>query len=284
MNISVNLMNVADTLDGSLRIMRDAGFQGIDFSFCEQWDKPEKFLSEEYRQELLSLAKNIREVGMEFPQCHLPYLPGDVVIGDGTYQAFEDWFLPMYIRSLEICSEIGCRVAVIHLYFEKDAQATFLGNIALMKKLLPYLEQYDVTLAIENIFGGGQAYENCHISLPEDILRYVTELNHPKIGICLDTGHANLFKLNVVEMARRYGSHLVAMHIHGNGGEDEHLVPGLAPTWVDFTDYYELAKALKEIGYPGSFNLEIGFSTLPMRARKYFVSMAYEAAFGYVNP
>ena len=284
MKLSMNLVRAAENDRESLRWMKKVGFDGIDFSFCVDQNDREKFLSEEYRQERLALGKLIREEGLEIPQCHLPYLSGDRQLRGIPYEEFEEYYFPMYVRCFEICQEIGCPVAVIHLYFSKDPDETYEGNLRLMKKLLPFLERYDVTLAIENIFGGGEKYTNCFVTYPEEILRYVSEMNHPKIGICLDTGHAGIFLLNPVAMAKEYGSRLVATHIHGNGGEDEHILPGLVPSWLDFTDYYALAETLREIGYKGCFNLEVGFSTLPKIAQKAFVQLAHDAAYGYVNP
>ena len=283
MKISMKLLKAGVTDHETLQWMKSAGFDGVDFSFCELWKEPEKFLSEEHRQELLQTARWIHKEGLTICQCHLPYLPGHIVPEDASYETYEAQFLPMYRRCLEICGEIGCPVAVIHLYFEEDARATFENNLRLMKLLLPDLEKNGVTLAIENIYGGGSAYANCHVSYPEDILRYVEEMNHPNIGICLDTGHANVLHCNAVEMARQYGRHVVATHIHGNTGEDEHFIPGLVQSWSDSTDYRELVAVLRQNGYAGSFNLELVLPPLPKNARKTFIQLAYETAYGFLK-
>lgn len=281
MKLSMKLIHLAETERESLRMIKTAGFDGIDFSFYENMQDKEKFLSEENFRKFSEQAKMIREEGLEICQCHLPYLNGERQIQGIPYPEYEACFLPMMIRSLELCHEMECHVAVIHLYFVRDPQVTYESNLCLMKKLLPYLEKYDVTLAIENIYGGGSKYENSNVSFPEDILRYVTEMNHPRIGICLDTGHANIFHLDVVEMARKYGKYLVATHIHSNTGQDDHLIPGTIAKWHDPTDYRRLAQVMQENGYSGSFNLEINLAPLPKSAQKAFVQLAYDAAIGF---
>ena len=94
-------------------------------------------------------------------------------------------------------------------HFEEDAKNTFEGNVATISKLLPYLEKYQITLAIENIYGGGDSYLDCHISKAEDIMKYIEYFNHPLIGTCIDTGHTVCTKCNTLEMARTYGKHLL---------------------------------------------------------------------------
>lgn len=257
-----NALHTADDA-AAAKVLKELGFDGVDFSFCG-YDAG-TFLSDETREKLLGQAAAIRAAGLDFCQCHLPYLPGDRVI-PGGYQGFEDCFLPMYIRCLEICGEIGCHIAVIHLYFEDDAEATFRGNVAMITKMMPYLEKYGITLAIENIYGGGDAYLDCHISCAADIMRYVEHFNSPLVGVCLDTGHAVCCRQDTLEMARTFGKSLTALHINASSGRDSHLIPGSLLKWIDYNDYEELSAVLKGNGYKGAYNLEITAGRYPAEA------------------
>ena len=247
------------------RILKELGFDGVDFSFCH-YDSKGDFLSEEILQEMRRSAAIIKEEGLSFCQSHLPYLPGHETL-PGGYQAYEALFLPKFIRSLEFCGEIGCHVAVIHLYFEEDGNATFRGNVATIAKLMPYLEKYKITLAIENIYGGGDAYLDCHISRAEDIMKYIEYFRHPQLGICLDTGHSVCCKQDTLAMARTFGSHLAALHVNSSSGRDSHLIPGSLAKWIDYNSYEELSAVLKEIGYKGAYNMELYSGCFPAEAK-----------------
>jgi len=265
------------------KALYELGFGGIDFSFDDQ--NKTRFLAGECDEHILNIADIIHKAGLEISQCHLHYQPGHEVLGDGSYEAYEQVYLPAFIHSFELCEKIGCKVAVIHLYFDDNPDTTFECNIKLIRKMIPYLEKHGVTLAIENIFGGGEEYKDCFVSDANAIMRYINEINHPLVGACLDTGHANIMKQNPVEMVRTYGKHLVATHINTNAGRDMHLIPSIMAKWLDPVDYEELAKAMKEVGYKGTYNLEIGYGRWPSDPKigKPFLQLVYAVANYFSN-
>lgn len=68
--------------------------------------------------------------------------------------------------------------------------------------------------------------------------------------------------------------HLKMVHINDNFAEDDvHLAPFLGRI-----DWQQTMKALKEIGYSGSMNLEVKCNALPMELRESYA--AYMAASG----
>ena len=71
-------------------------------------------------------------------------------------------------------------------------------------------------------------------------------------GICIDTEHRNLCGAPV-DALRIAGSHLIALQIQDNHGEqDEHLLPDLGQ--IDWTG---VSQALKDIDYRGVFMYEL---------------------------
>ena len=73
----------------SLKLMKQAGFEGIDLSLCRYMGEPEKFLTEEWTRAVLEKAHIAKEEGLEIAQCHLPYGPGHLENpGDGSAKAF----------------------------------------------------------------------------------------------------------------------------------------------------------------------------------------------------
>jgi sugar phosphate isomerase/epimerase len=91
------------------------------------------------------------------------------------------------------------------------------------------------------------------ISTVEDDLEMLGRIGRDNLRICLDTGHAAIFKgKDVASAVRMIGDKLKAVHIHDNmGKEDEHLIPG-----DGIIDWNAFADALREIGYTGVISLE----------------------------
>ena len=83
------------------------------------------------------------------------------------------------------------------------------------------------------------------------------------VGACIDTGHANITGYKPDQMARVYGKHLLALHVNGNAGKDEHTIPYSMSDWCELMDFHTFSCALKEIGYSGAYNLEVAVGPLP---------------------
>ena len=77
-------------------------------------------------------------------------------------------------------------------------------------------------------------------------------MDSPNIGICLDTGHANVFGQDLGDVVRLCAPYLRVVHVHDNNGEqDQHLLPYLGTAnWDSFVN------AMAEIGYAGVLSLE----------------------------
>ena len=282
MKISTSLEH-AVKIDGvtyyeSARMMKRAGFNGVDFSFCRDQDSPEKQLSAQWLEDVRLRAAALKSEGLEIAQSHLPYVSSHIDLAGGKgYNNFEAFVLPGLLRSLEACGEIGCHLAVMHPYFNpEDRQAAYEGNLRLIEKLMPSLEKYDVKLALENIWGMG--YADVGVSRGEDILAIIEAVDNERVGACIDTGHANIFRLDIAAMARLYGSKLYALHINGNAGQDEHVIPYSMSGWCERMDFYAFSAALKEIGFKGYYNLEIACGNLPKGVAQPFLNYAAAVA------
>ena len=79
------------------------------------------------------------------------------------------------------------------------------------------------------------------------------ELDDPSVGICLDFGHAHIDG-DVVEAVETVSEHVIATHLHDNGGRsDDHLMP------MDGTiDWAGALTAMQKIGYDGPLMFEVG--------------------------
>jgi len=169
-------------------------------------------------------------------------------------------------RWLDLFGALGIQAAVLHLggYTLRDAswpeEAIFERRVETLSKIVEHATTRDITICIENM-----NFPNCDTETLEKIKGFITGVDADNLGICLDTGHANMAGLDCANFIRDAGDLLKALHIHGNvGTEDNHVLP------------YELSSilwdhvlaALAEVGYAGIFNLEIPGRRSPMPVRE----------------
>ena len=255
--------------------LKRIGFNGVDISFSH-WAQKDYILSQEFEQSILMKYKMIRTAGLEVCQTHLTYYPGHLKpIGDGSYKDFEEYLLPIILREIELTAKLDCTVAVIHLYFDVSREKSQTGNLTLIEKLLPVLEKNQVSLAIENIYGPN--YGDAHLSTSNDLLYYTEYFKNNYLGICLDAGHAITRKQDPVEMLRRLNLNIKALHLHSNLVERDLHLP---PCFTDTVDWQEFSSALFDIGYCGSFNMEI---TAPKQMNDRTALSYYEMVYGIAD-
>jgi sugar phosphate isomerase/epimerase len=88
---------------------------------------------------------------------------------------------------------------------------------------------------------------------PYDMLDLLAAIDHPAIGLTLDTSHANVMRLDIPTVIREFGPYLIATHISDNDGSgDQHLSPGNGNI-----DWGPVMEALGSVGYDSLLNLEI---------------------------
>ena len=258
--------NVGLTYPQTAEIMKQAGFQGIDLALCHGQDDPKNLLTDEWHREAVFMADCAKKAGLELAQCHLPYYPGHLELpGDGTPAYFESYMLPAYEQALKVCGEVGCHMAVMHLFTVlNDDEQTLSGNVALIRRLLPLMEKYDVKLALENVFcRRNSQYLTGFVAYAENLLKVIDGVGSDRVGVCIDTGHANIFRMDTAQMARQCGKRLFALHVNSNAGHDEHAVPYSISHWCEKQDFDAFSRALGEIGYTGWYNLEISGGKFP---------------------
>jgi sugar phosphate isomerase/epimerase len=114
--------------------------------------------------------------------------------------------------------------------------------------LLQYAKEQDVTICLENL-----PMRKFSMAHPEQILKFVKEMNDDHFKICLDTGHAALFpEVSLSDTVRQMGNNIKVLHVHDNMGDrDFHLWPTKG-----IIDWPGFMKALRDIGFTGVFSLE----------------------------
>lgn len=143
----------------------------------------------------------------------------------------------------------GGRHMVIHPGGLSDPEEKVRRSDALVRSLdalAEHASDSDCILCVENMPPG--VFPGSRMA---DLAAIVAEVDHPCIGLAIDTGHAHLVDSPGSE-TRAAGAFLRTTHVHDNHGrQDIHLPPSLGTI-----DWAAWVGALDEIGYTGPVMLE----------------------------
>jgi sugar phosphate isomerase/epimerase len=117
-----------------------------------------------------------------------------------------------------------------------------------LKWIERFVKEYDIRIAIHN-----HGPEDKFFPSPFDVLKVVKDMD-PRMGLCIDVGHAARANANLVEAIHATGSRLYDMHVKdlANFTSRESQVPvgeGILP-------FREMFEALIKIDYKGFVDLE----------------------------
>lgn len=153
-----------------------------------------------------------------------------------------------------------------------DEERNFELNMKFYNRLKPYCEAYGIRVALENLTCyrdtiSGWRFFKTACSMPEEFIRYVDTLDSEWFVACLDIGHATVVNQPAADFIRKLGGkRLQALHIHeSDGNRDSHTLPFLHGV----IDWNEVTAALREIGYAGDFNFEVGNFLKPLPKELY---------------
>lgn len=272
MKICVQTGNVVDELgfeEGYGAIAR-AGFEAIDWNLdhslpCGSINSGNcvgNCIFEKDLDEIVAHYENelsyIRKYNLEISQAHAPF-PSFV---SGKPYVFE-YMINIYKKMILFCDRVGCKNLVVHGYSvprnEKNISADEMEaiNDKLYTSLIPELKKTNVTVCLENLYSGKDPIMLSGVcSDPHEAVEMIDVYNQIAgkecFGLCLDTGHVNLLKLDPRRILPIIGKRLKALHIHDNNGQiDEHKAPYTGT--VDWRNFYT---TLKQIGYEGDLSFE----------------------------
>jgi len=146
-------------------------------------------------------------------------------------------------------------------------------NIEVFKKISEKCEKEGIKIAIENMGGKLTDKKFMPYQKVEELLDLIEKIGSDYIGICLDTSHANISKVNIPEFIKLAGKKLIATHISDNLGEnDDHLLP-----FSGTIKWEEVIEAFNKTGYSGILNFEIpGEVRCPVEVRDIKINYAYQ--------
>ena len=245
--------NFSDT--ETVDILKEAGFDNIDFSFFSQRDYDVNIDKEEFKKKFTELRKYAEDKGMHFTQAHAPF--------SSSYadEAKTELRFREIVSAMRNASYLGIKHIVVHpcqhlSYIEgNNAEILYQYNMDFYSRLMPYAEEFNIVVCTENMWQNYAARKiwvsTC--ATPEEFNRYIDGMNSPYLRGCLDLGHTILVGQNPADFIRKMGAdRLVALHVHDvNGIEDSHTLP-----YYGIIRWDEVTCALKDIGYRGEITLE----------------------------
>lgn len=123
-------------------------------------------------------------------------------------------------RALEVAEQIPFRFLILHLGERDDTWSprALEHSITALEHLRAFANPLGVKVLVENLQGD--------VTRPAHLLEILTAGHFQDIGVCLDTGHANLGD-GVSAAIGELRSYIRSSHLHDNQGDkDAHLWPG----------------------------------------------------------
>lgn len=239
-----------------VRVLHKAGYRDVDINFCKANQEQIELSRDDWETWAYQLKDDLDQLGMTASQSHTPfYNVLDVSFPNREYTE------EMVRRSIIASAILGTKAVVMHGgtdYFSCDRKAMRRKNIEYFKPHLELAEKHGVSIAVENIFDtmdtGLGIRKRRYLSSADELADFVDALKKDfgNIGVCWDFGHANEMAWDQVQALYVLGDRLTATHVNDNYGIlDDHLLP-----FFGTIKWQPVMKALKEIGYAGSFAFE----------------------------
>lgn len=238
----------------AIRMIKEAGFDAFDYSFCYMLDQPEKdILREDYLERAYELKEYMDEIGIVCNQSHAPLdfrHTDEISLNDMKYLR--------NVRSIEISSILGAKSIIVHALGSvlKSDLDYFEYNRAYLRSYIPYCEKFNMHISVENLNttdAEKRAIGIPGLTTPQEVISWVKSLDSDWFNICVDTGHSAITGVEPEDMISAMNNkQLMALHIHDNNRlKDQHLLP-----YEGVLNWDNITAALKKIDYKGDFTLE----------------------------
>ena len=243
----------------ALKKLRAAGFDTIDFSFVFQNQKDFILHDPNWEKRIEEVGLAAEDLGITFNQCHFPYVEMRKPIF--KQEGYAEMFFEVTRRAIIAAGMLKIPHGVTHPQsfpeVNHERKACFERNLEIFDAFIELGVKCGVRTAIENmppmLDGSFPLRYGMHY---DDVIELVDSYNAPEwVGVCWDTGHANLARLDQTRGLHAVGSRLIALHLNDNCGDknDEHLLPGIGTV-----DWQAVIQALVDIDYQGDLTYETG--------------------------
>ncbi len=230
--------------ENAIRLIKEAGFDGIDYSFY--YKDADEYLGDDYMERAKKTKALLEKYDLICNQTHAPF---DFEFGEEM--DVSNFHYLRYVRSMEYAAYIGAKHIVIHGVRVPTGSGTDWSleyNYKFFKSLEPYAKKFGIKIALENVSGS--------FSTPLLHNEMHRRLNDPIYITCIDLGHAQLWGGRFVKTEDFLDSvipeKLLALHIQDNDAKsDQHIIPGLG-----VIDWDKVMMSLAKADYQGDLTFE----------------------------
>ena len=241
-------VGISETLTQALTEIARAGF-----SYVEIWADRVHLDPRNSAEDVKHIHKVLHDLNLTVYSMHLPCTGIRI---DDPNKSINKASIHLLKSALESCSYLGGEIAVMHPSSKESAVDEETLEIYRMNlegsiiELLQYAKGLNIKLALENVpnssgrrFGSSMA----------ELKGLVEEINDQYLGLCLDTSHCLLNRLDLSKEVKWCAGHLLTMHASdGDGHEDRHWIPTKG-----ILNWDRFLADLKSINYRGMFMLEV---------------------------
>lgn len=234
-----------ESFEKKCKYAAESGFKHISLNLNDIYEVSDKAYDEAPER----IREILKKYGLTAVQSHLYYyylLTSAEILDEELEHRI--------MREIEVSGKLGIPWCVWHPRAYQTGgyskELSFEWSQKTVSKYLRQAEKYNTGIALENLF----SWANVTMYCPEykDLAELCDSFNSERVGICWDTGHANLMKFDQSEAIKYLGDRIKCTHIHNNyKGDDLHLPPDAGTIEWD-----KVMKAFKDIGYQGPLTLE----------------------------
>ena len=231
-----------EKFENKCKIAHDAGFRYISVNFNDTTDPSDGT----YDKAPSHISAILEKYDLFAVQTHLYYY-----YPLSSADKIEEELEHRVLREVEVSGKIGAPWCVWHpRYFKSggtyEEERTFYYNHETVPYYLEQAKKFGTGIALENLFGS-MMYGGF-----ETLARLCDGFNTDNIGICLDTGHANIDKVDQPSVICALGDRIKCTHLHNNWGKNDDHAP---PIYGNIA-WDKVMHALDTVGYQGPLTLE----------------------------
>jgi protein FrlC len=236
-------------IQDAVSILSKVGFDGIDI-----WGgRPHVFRSDYSEIELIKLRKMIEQENMVIPSFMPAFFRYPHSLSSPNDQVRQE-SIDYMLRCADNANILGAELLLVvpgRSLYGQGAEDAFNRLLDSIDQVCAYCEQYELKLGIES---ANQAVTDLVVT-HQDALKIINKLDHPSLGVVLDTGHLYLNKEDLVEVMENSGHLILQFHVNDNDGEhQQNLIPG------DGTfNFHNFIRVIKDNSYSGFLSVELGW-------------------------
>ena len=257
----------------AIRLIKEAGFDGIDYSFYYTPDDS-PIVGERYLEHAKSVRAWLDESGLACRQAHAPFR---FAYGEAMDES-EPHYLEI-VRAMEAAAVLGAEHIVIHSIRPPMEKDTLDYNLRWYRSFEPYCKRFGIRVAVENLFmrDKKRVCFKGRFATPETLCEIIRLLDSPCFVACIDVGHAALTGTEPEDfIAGMERGVLRALHIQDTDyRDDRHVLPYMADLNWD-----GIMSALRGIDYEGDLTFEIFHFLERVPAGLMSEALRYAAAVG----